>query len=524
MKRINTYLIAVFFVFFSCSKTTETDKPGLQLTQKEAFEQFSIILSKAVYSEPALREFIKNEALKQYDKDYDVFYPWTKGQIVDGRRSFGEILEAYDSDDCLHGIEAILPKLTIHIPDWQWIHPDAFSIKNWDTDNEIVVVSFNSGNSEIMYYDGHYLDAFPSSTVPSFPVLIIKQNERMQLSGGTKSNPLNEYTFTSSEFDNTATKTVVNDTIEIQHVIWGDYMSGHPMTGRLGDVYEETQYHPEIAQRDYIYYNMTVDRNVGNVDYGYKERMYYMKLPYVSNRFMTDEIDYDYGDFKLHTRPDNTGVSSDDKYDLKQKIWRDGALDFYFDIFVGTDYMTKYASVTFGSLFQLKKVYEQYVPVGNLRTQRVFSVDDSCFEPKWCLLNYDLFTWDIRDIPDKYKITIREYDEGTTYSFSHTETSTYMRNHSWNIEAGIPLNFNINGFDLNLTIKGGYKYGNEQTTTDTNSWTISWTQGSDDFGSFYVQYIDPILLSPVVANGQPDTHVYVYKTGLIDMVMLPRQL
>lgn len=48
------------------------------LTVEEAQQQFAEILSKAVYNHAELRAFLKAQALKQFDNDYDVFYPLVK--------------------------------------------------------------------------------------------------------------------------------------------------------------------------------------------------------------------------------------------------------------------------------------------------------------------------------------------------------------------------------------------------------------------------------------------------------------
>ena len=61
-------------------KSSETTTMDAESAKRE----FAKILSKAVSNEPSLRSFIKAEALKQFDKDYDVFYPFVKDQVIDG--------------------------------------------------------------------------------------------------------------------------------------------------------------------------------------------------------------------------------------------------------------------------------------------------------------------------------------------------------------------------------------------------------------------------------------------------------
>ena len=56
------------------------------------FDTFSKILSKAVSNNSDLRAFIKEEALKMTDNDYDVFYPLVKNKKVTADKTFKEIL------------------------------------------------------------------------------------------------------------------------------------------------------------------------------------------------------------------------------------------------------------------------------------------------------------------------------------------------------------------------------------------------------------------------------------------------
>lgn len=77
----------------ACSKKLEQTSalPDLE-TQESAQIEFAKILSKAVYADEDLRVFLKEEAIKQFDNDYDVFYPFVKDETISGGRTFREIL------------------------------------------------------------------------------------------------------------------------------------------------------------------------------------------------------------------------------------------------------------------------------------------------------------------------------------------------------------------------------------------------------------------------------------------------
>lgn len=53
-------------------------KPVEVVGKQTAMRNFSVALSKVVCTNESAREFLKDEALKRVDNDYDVFYPFIK--------------------------------------------------------------------------------------------------------------------------------------------------------------------------------------------------------------------------------------------------------------------------------------------------------------------------------------------------------------------------------------------------------------------------------------------------------------
>ena len=96
MKRILITIPCVLALMLSCTKEdleirhTDNDFSGqqIQMTEAEAQQEFAVALSKAVAENEQLRTFIRDEALSQFDKDYDVFYPFVKNQTVSDGLTF----------------------------------------------------------------------------------------------------------------------------------------------------------------------------------------------------------------------------------------------------------------------------------------------------------------------------------------------------------------------------------------------------------------------------------------------------
>ena len=132
-----------------------------------------MILSKAVHDNKELRLFLKNEALRQFDYDNDVFYPFVKDQVVCGSETFRDILVKYSNESLLSEIEQTLPKLNILIPDWSWL--GCFSVNSWDATDSDPVVTFIDGHEDVeVFENGKYIGNLPEEGFPDFPVLIIR--------------------------------------------------------------------------------------------------------------------------------------------------------------------------------------------------------------------------------------------------------------------------------------------------------------------------------------------------------------
>ncbi len=98
-----------------------------RIEMDKAKKEFVLILSKAVSKNVDIRVFLKKEALKMIDNDYDVFYPLVKDQVISGDKTFRDVLKDFDLKSMLDDIERALPLLTIYVPNL----PSNFSADTW---------------------------------------------------------------------------------------------------------------------------------------------------------------------------------------------------------------------------------------------------------------------------------------------------------------------------------------------------------------------------------------------------------
>ena len=182
MKKLFIIFASMFFMF-ACTQEkdsllSENEKATAQipeLTTAEAQMKFAKLLSQAASNSVEVRKFLKNEATKQFDNDYDVFYPMVKNKIVTDGKSFKDILLSYcKTPNELTEIEQSQLLLNILIPDLTLFWD--FNAKKWDVNDKEVVVLCRDDERDTMYENGENIGQMTKGDVPGFPCLVIKNN------------------------------------------------------------------------------------------------------------------------------------------------------------------------------------------------------------------------------------------------------------------------------------------------------------------------------------------------------------
>ena len=531
MNKIYLYIatIIVNVAMVSCVKDSFSglcqDSDYVYEDTEQAMIDFSVILSKAVYNEPELRSFLKEEALKSFDRDYDVFYPWTKHSEVRDGLTFEDILKMYDTDNSLHLIENKVPLLNILVPDWSWISSDCFSVKTWNTEIKEVGVGYRSQQPvNDIYANGELLVSVPAGAFPDFPVLIIKENERMKVSSNYTKGLPSQYEFIDPYFDGSNKSTtkgdgVVTEIYDYQYTEAGDVVPTNSLRGRLGTVYGETNGIMNFPQRDHIYYNMNAQRDTGVVDYDYLEKI--MKL-----RFTTPNISAIFddpvnpgstgNDCKLldhWLNKENTGNKVNKTWYTYEQLalmdWGEGAIELKFDVYANSQTSSYPKTLTFEDIFFVKRVYqireENWL---GATMYRHYFVEKKDLQPKWMNIDIDLFTWDLSEYPTSYQIVIREYDKGNTREITQQKTFSYA------------TNFKVTANVSPEIVKVGWEFGATNTMNQTITYNESYNEEDDELASFWIQYADKFILSV------DDTYATLrkYSLGDIELIIMPEMI
>ena len=99
MKRITkvSLFLTILLITLSCNDntfdTTLVSKTNTKLIEDETFlkNRFSVALANVFCESEASREFIKQEALKQFDYEYDVLYMLIKDRVIENNQTFEDI-------------------------------------------------------------------------------------------------------------------------------------------------------------------------------------------------------------------------------------------------------------------------------------------------------------------------------------------------------------------------------------------------------------------------------------------------
>lgn len=483
-------------------------------------DEFASILSKTI-ADRDVRDFIKREALKQINLDYDVFYAFVKDKIVSGNQTFREKLLKFETiSGQLDKIEDNLPLLTIYVPEL----PSGFSAESWNIDSEIPSVTSDKIDGGIFKFHTSNSEGFDlkSDLIPGFPTLVVKQNERIIISqnginkiasthakNGTSGR---DYSFKSPEFDGlsnsigneTASQRISNKIGNISEIeklasLWDTNPNDWDYKNfEIGAISEHDDFllnTPSTWPRDYIYYGITANNTSGKLKPNIIE---YIRELRITNEGLYKMMDQD--DPKLITNNNTT-----------TNFWTDGRFEIRFDIFVNAKnglgtLITKYTNIAPSDLFGVR--YDIITLSGN---RKAYKINKLYAQNK--RLNIPLIAWDLENYSTGWKITISEEDPGQQITQTQTYTSQYVTNFGISAEV-----------DLGI-VKIGGQSGGQNTSTSTNTVTTVTSQASDNLGDLTLFFSDPISLNtPAVANPHDYVQGYILKNPYVHLTVYPGRL
>jgi hypothetical protein len=524
--------------FLSCEKDLETlgksalmneklQKKDVRLSNEKKHEiksEFAKILAKAIKENVELRQFIKEEAKKEFDNDADILYHLVKNNSVTADKTFRDILlESTGNKDLFYKVEEHLPLLNIFIPSL----PDGFSMLSWDPQTEIPYVSTATAvNNKIEYILGDGTSIYGKfEEIPNFPVLVVKENERVVVNNGdqslrsshagrTFSTDQLTFRFIDEDFDGSKPKSeselnyrsqIANPDKNILSIaasepfgfnltpiqwLQGGYnvaVMGRPSANYVVALSNQNK---GITpwQRDFIYYGLTNEKPTGQLNTNLQETLVWMKFidGAAAYRKIADQ------------QGDPTMPASLTYYETP--AWSEGNFEFKVTVLCNSTVgfgstIEKFFTVAPQDLFDVT-----YKTSGSPFYQEIDRIEAKEYRPDLPLVN-----WNLGQLSYGMKLSFEEVDLSETVTKQTSQTSQF---------AG---NFSPGGL-----IKQGLGFGGTATFTNSQTYTVVTNLASDQLGDVTMLFSDPVTIS---GSFWPTDKFAIYNagytTGLLTVSVVP---
>ncbi len=502
------------FAKTNCDNIAITTDPISSAEKEKYMETFASTLSKAVYDRKDVREFLKKESIKQFDKNYDVLYYLVKDEPINGT-SFRDILISYSSADTIEKIEANIPLLNIFVSKIEFfdIHPE-----NLNTDDNEIPVAVSKDSTTSFYLNGKDELSIKKGEVPDFHVFVVNENSRVVApsSQALRSTGVKSIKFKSPNYDGSLTN---NQPILKSTIALADYIGQKAIDAFSYFNKDDGSINQKAFQRDFVYYGITPQNQTGSLNRSVSEYISFIEVnpnayfTIADQRNTTFNNDDPYNN-NSETTQTKRGLS---EAELLDRLWTKGAYNFRFEIITSTQEQAQvvYVPLKPDQLWNFN-IEDTYVHSTWFRhSKHTYRIDPNKFKSKRIFLDkmVSLGKWDI-SAEALYRY-IQIYEEDASANEDVTET--------YDMTKALKLNFNGNsktsvGLKDIGTAESGYSSAVESSTTEkvTKSITTKRLMGSDPLGKVQVYFYEPLIDNIFSDNGSKSYVMHTYNTGSIE--------
>lgn len=517
MKKVFILLLSsVILATVSCQKevpnpTNEgvNKMPDLPLSLKDRNEknleaklEFASALVKTMHENKMLRSLIKEQALKMFNNDYEILFELIKDENIGGLTVREAIIKNLENHQVLTELERDFPTMTILVPE---LPMDKFSAKLWQLDSvPAVAVQRTTSNDVPVVLNTGVIKVITQDRIPAFPVIVIKENERLVNEG-------------NSEFKKLKTRTIVSKGGKsfkfLDDVFDGEknpYKTPVQENTRKGNLTTQGTIFPSIADPKIVQAYNTYNVNDG----WHRDLIYYDIDPSAPN----GPFNYDYQEhvtsFALEGDPHSVYSKISDQtgdptwWPFKPRNhsgWTDGFFEFKIKALVNSkngigEQITKYLNLTPINLF-----YITYIDAGSTM------IMDQVQLKTVPLLTIPIFNWNIDEYASTIKIEIEEVDATEIITTTDSRTVKYA------------TNFGIDA-TTEQKVKQGLKFGASLENTTTSTVQKSVTLANDVLGDVIVNFADNIITGPVVIDGATLWQTREYSSGWFNITVEPKRV
>ena len=485
---------------FSCSNEIEDlNTPSADVyktsSKQEIMTEFAKALSSVVSENQDARELIKTEALKKFDKNYDILWDEIKDKSI-GSCTLREAIAQKTSNEFIMQAEEKVPLLNILFPEISMfgISPEKYS----SSDEELPVVAATS-DKDLMYYAGELTDEIKKGDVPAFNVLVVNENKLVEVDetatrGAKRTYKLKyeTYNVTRSESD---AKSSLSPSLGI--------------SDRLKEAYEyfyktDNSNQRQELQRDYVYYGMTPQKTSGEFDKNYAEYIHFIEVDPNAYYLIADQGSVDgrtdamfrYGDTYVTAERKKSDFT---KEELIREIWTAGCYNFRFEIVKSTEQkvIVENIIVTPSDIWDFHEMdHREYRHSTLFRSSKyTYTIDLQYFTAKKYYLPVPicLGTWNPKTESLTRKVIVYEEDDSAEEEFNVDYDIVKMNSSKFSGNGKIGLGVG----KFNIEVGGGAEDVSQNTTTIKKTVKVKRPQNSDYLGTADIYYYHPLILGKI---------------------------
>ena len=475
------------------------------MDEQTAMTRFAEVLSKATYERRDVRQFLKDEAKKQFDYNNDVLYINVKNSPI-GNRTFENILCEYTNKEELEKIVQAVPTINIFIPQIA-----AFNLypENMDcSDKEIPVVLPNE-SSNSLYLDGEIAGTLSKGDVPGFHVFVVNKNRRVTVNTNTRSANY-EYSFIAPEYDNTKAPDVTRT-----YLVDANFV-GNKAINAYSHFFKDDGSNQSMAlQRDYIYYGMTPTSENGSLNQSVSEYLSFIEIDPKAYFNMTEIKDVDplTDDPEVYKEQASRKKRDFTKEELIDEFWTEGNYNIKIEIAgaLSSQPLIKHLSVSPDDIweFNLDRTYRHSTAFRH--SKYTYKIDVDKFTAKRYDLTDKLLSlgkWDLSQESLYKRISFIEEDPGDVITTKYILETTMVNSSKVNgsIKFGLGLG---NGNSTN--IETGSENSSSVTTKESVEISVTRTNKDDDLGEDLIYFYEPIIVGTSGEQYDIKTHT----TGIV---------
>lgn len=537
MKKSVLFFMVISLLINSCSrddsfhnfnegKLLENNDTNLNFENKKEkyLIEFASVLSRVVYDRKDVRQFLKKQSLKQFDKNFDVLYYLVSDELI-GEMSFRDILISYSSLTMIEDIERNIPLLNVFVPEISFfdVYPDNLDVE----DKEIPIVVSKKAETSL-FLNGDEVLCLEKGEIPDFHVFVVNENTRVVVPENSrkslKSGARKTIEFISPNYDGSLINTE-NAMLKSARVTFD--IVGQKAIDSFNYFYKDDgSVNQKAFQRDYIYYGITPQNQEGSLNRSVSEYINFIEVNPNSYFIISDDPDTQSSSGDPRIIESETSQESGEltEGDLLDKMWTKGAYNIRFEVIRSTQEQPEivYVPAKPNDLWNFNIEHSYRHSTWFRRSKNTYRIDPNKFTSKKFFLDemVSLGKWDISEEALFRYVQIYEEDSGADVTEVNQldMTRALKANFKGNSKVGVGLKV--------VNVEKGFSAEVESNTTEkiSRSITIKRKVESNLLGKARVYFYDPLILSTnpaswferVFLGGKDYSWMNTYNTGHIE--------